>query len=196
MRDVGRLNAFTDGVLVVSMTLLVLNIDLPEGLASKTDGQLVDELADLGPKLLGYLLSFLVVAKYWMGYTDRFGDLKKIDERFTWLNILFLLVVGFVPFATALLSENGRAIPVLVYAATMIAASVMLTLMWLHANAAGLLGEPVPSGAVMPAIMPWLQIATVFGLSMLVAPVNADIAKLTWLLLAVPTPKIFGRRQA
>jgi uncharacterized membrane protein len=182
-RDVARLNAFTDGVLVVSMTLLVLNIELPDHVGTMGDGELWETLRDLWPRFLAYLISFLVVAQYWVGYTDRFAALTAADLGFVWRNIWFLLVIGFIPFASGLISENGSAVATIVYAATMIAASLMLTRLWLYATAQGLLAEAVPAERRWRMAMPWLLTAGVFGLSIGVALFSADIAKLTWLLL-------------
>lgn len=182
-REVNRLNAFTDGILVVSMTLLVLNIELPENVGEMDDGALLETLGGLWPRFLGYLISFLVVAQYWVGYTDAFGRLKAADSGFVWRNIWFLLVIGFIPFASALISQNGGAVATIVYAATMIAASLTLTLLWLYANAHGLLADSAPPRRRWHEALPWLQTAGVFGFSILVALVDENWAKLSWLLL-------------
>jgi uncharacterized membrane protein len=88
-RDIGRLNAFTDGVLVVSMTLLILNVELPDNIEKLDGWPLIEALHALWPKYLGYLLSFIVIAQYWMGYTDQFGRMQSADSGFAWLNIFF-----------------------------------------------------------------------------------------------------------
>lgn len=192
-REVARLNAFTDGVLVVSMTLLVLNIELPDDVGKLDDRELLTTLGGLWPRFLAYLISFLVVAQYWVGYTERFGTLKAADEGFVWRSIWFLLAIGFIPFASALISQNGGAVATIIYAATMIAASLLLTRLWLYATAHGLLAEAVPPERRWPMAMPWLQTAAVFGLSIAVALVHADGAKLVWLLL-IPLGWWSGRR--
>src|SRR5436190_6008895 len=104
-RDPARFNAFTDGVMVVSMTLLILNVELPETVKHLDGAALFRALGDVWPNLFAYLLSFLVIAQYWMGYTEQFGGLSRIDGRFAWLNIFFLLTVGFIPFVTNLLGD-------------------------------------------------------------------------------------------
>jgi hypothetical protein len=65
----------------------------------------------------------------------------------------------------------------------MIAASLMLTLLWLYANARGLLPDQVPPGRRLREVLPWVQSAAVFTLSILVALIHPDSAKLVWLLL-------------
>lgn len=165
------------------MTLLVLNIELPEGVGQLDDEALLTTLGGLWPRFLAYLISFLVVAQYWVGYTDRFGALKAADEGFVWRTIWFQLAIGFIPFASALISENGGAVATVVYATTMIAASLMLTLLWLYANARGLLPDRVPPGRRLRMVLPWVQSAAVFALSIAVALIHPDGAKLVWLLL-------------
>jgi uncharacterized membrane protein len=73
-RDVARLNAFTDGIFVVSMTLSVLDIRLPDLSAENGDRELIHALSELRPKYFGYAVSFLVIAQYWLGYTS--GDIE------------------------------------------------------------------------------------------------------------------------
>jgi uncharacterized membrane protein len=184
-RDIGRLNAFTDGIMVVSMTLLVLNIEVPEQIAELKGGALLSALGEMWPRFLAYMLSFVVVAQYWRGYTQAFGGMKAADEGFVARNIWFLLVVGFVPFTSALLSENDGAVPTMLYAANMVGISLMLIALWWHANGAGLLGPVLTGRDRLETVLPWLQIAGVFGLSILIAPIHPGWAKLSWILLAV-----------
>jgi len=186
IRDVSRLNAFTDGVVVVSMTLLILNIELPESIAGLGGARLLHALAGLWPRYLAYILSFLVIGQYWLGYTRQFGSMRAADERFAEINILFLLVVGFMPFTTALVSRNGGAIATSVYAATMIAASLLLILLWLYAVRQGLVESREPPGRRWREISRSLEIVAVFAGSIAVAQYDGRLARWVWLLLAIP----------
>jgi uncharacterized membrane protein len=76
--------------MVVSMTLLVLDVRLPDNFAHLDGRELLHVLAGLWPKYLGYLLSFLVIAQYWLGYANKFGNMCAADAGFIWLNIAFL----------------------------------------------------------------------------------------------------------
>jgi uncharacterized membrane protein len=129
-KDAERLNAFTDGIFVVSMTLLVLDIRLPDLPAENGNRELIRALSELWPKYFGYVVSFLVIAQYWLGYTSRFARMRSIDSGFAWLNMLFLLVVGFVPFATTILTGHRGSVATSLYDATMIVLSLQLTGMW------------------------------------------------------------------
>lgn len=186
-RDIGRLNAFTDGVIVVSMTLLVIDVRLPEHLANHDGVALLHALGELWPKFFGYVLSFIVIASYWVGYTDRFGEMKFADARFVQLNILFLLVIGFIPFTTSMISTNDGSVATSLYALNMILVCVMLCAMWIYALRHGMVADI--GGTLFQQVLPWVQPAAVFAASIVVAQFSPGAGKLTWLLLALPLPK-------
>jgi uncharacterized membrane protein len=99
--DLGRIAAFTDGVLAVAITLLVLNIDVPD----VTEGELRDALIDLLPSVYIYVLSFAVIGRFWMIHHSLFETLVRFDGMLMFLNLVFLLLVALLPFATDLLGE-------------------------------------------------------------------------------------------
>ena len=192
-RDVSRLNSFVDGVMVVSMTLLVLDVRLPEGLAA-TDGRaLIDALLSLWPKYFAYVVSFLVIAQYWLGYTDKFKNIKAADTTFAGLSILFLLVIGIVPFVTAVLAVNHGVVATTLYAGTMIVASLLLVIIWTYAVRRGFVASDFPPGQRWRDVGPWLQLAAVFALSIVIALFDAHYARISWLLLAVPVARTPAR---
>jgi uncharacterized membrane protein len=188
-RDVARLNAFTDGIFVVSMTLLVLDIRLPDLPAESGDRELIHALSELWPKYFGYAVSFLVIAQYWLGYTSKFGSMRSIDSGFAWLNMLFLLVVGFVPFATTILTGHRGPVATSLYAATMTVLSLQLIGMWLYAKKRGLL---VTDGhePTWRAVGPWVRIAVIFAISIIAAQLHPAWSRAVWLLLAIPLDRM------
>jgi uncharacterized membrane protein len=185
-RDIVRLNAFADGVIVVSMTLLILNIEIPDSVRTLDDTALLQTLASQWPHFIGYALSFFVIAMYWLGYSKAFGGMKEADDAFAMLLVVFLFTIGFIPFATGLLGRNGGFIATTLYASTMIATSLALALMWAYATSAGLLKRQFPKADWWREIFPLIQTATIFGASIVIAWFDPDYAKLSWLLLAVP----------
>jgi uncharacterized membrane protein len=188
-RDVGRLNTFSDGVMVVSMTLLVLDVRLPDTVASVDGPQLLRALAELRPKYFGYAVSFLVIAQYWMGYTEKFGGMRAVDNGFVWLNVFFLLAVGFIPFVTSVLSQNHGWVATTLYAVTMFVVASLLIAMWFYAAGKGLVDSSSPPRQQWREVAPWIQVAVVFGVSIVVAQYDPRFARLVWLLLALPTRK-------
>src|SRR3569833_4330037 len=102
-----RLLALSDGVIAVAITLLVLDIRLPEGFGEFSDGELWAALVALWPRLLAYLLSFYVIATFWFSHRSKFNAIVKTDGRLMWINMLFFLFVGLVPFTTNLIAVCG-----------------------------------------------------------------------------------------
>src|SRR6185503_20255623 len=105
-----RLLALSDGVIAVAITLLVLDIRLPEGFGEFTDAQLWAALVALWPRILAYLLSFYVIANFWFSHRAKFNHIVKTDGRLMWINMLFLLTIGLLPFTTNLIAESGGTI--------------------------------------------------------------------------------------
>src|SRR5262249_34533535 len=96
-----RLEAFSDGVFAIVITLLILDIRIPE----VPYRQLWPALTAAGPRLLAYVMSFLLIGLYWVFHHHGMQRLERTDGVFIWLNILFLLFVSFLPFPTVLLGR-------------------------------------------------------------------------------------------
>jgi uncharacterized membrane protein len=104
-----RLEAFSDGVIAIVITIMVLELRPP-------DGSGFDGLRPLIPKVLAYLLSFVLVAIYWNNHHHLFKLVERIDGAVMWSNMSLLFSLSLVPFATAWFGENaGTLAPVIVY---------------------------------------------------------------------------------
>lgn len=117
-----RIAALSDGVFSIAATLLVLDVRLAPGTEFRWA-----ELATIAPHLLGYVISFLVIARMWLVQHRLLRPLEQLDARALWLALLFLMLVAFVPFPTSVLAEHGNRDAVVLYAATIIALSLLLT---------------------------------------------------------------------
>jgi uncharacterized membrane protein len=125
-----RLEALSDGVFAVAITLLVLDIRLPADVAYD---HLAAALVSLAPRILSYLLSFFVVGVYWAYHHFALARLQRIDGTILFLNLLVLLLVTFMPFPTILLGEYPfTAIPLVIYGATLVASNFIGFLWVLH----------------------------------------------------------------
>jgi uncharacterized membrane protein len=96
-----RLEAFSDGVLAVAITLLVLNIKVP---VPSTHHDLGHELALNWPEYAAYITSFITIGIIWMNHHAMIGRLRQADHVILFMNLLLLLSVGVLPFATALMA--------------------------------------------------------------------------------------------
>jgi uncharacterized membrane protein len=99
-----RLTFFSDAVFAIAMTLLVIEVRLPH-LDTRTDAALGQALLGLIPNYAGFLISFLVLARFWIGHHMMMAKLRAAPPRLVWANLFFLLAVAFMPFPTAIMSE-------------------------------------------------------------------------------------------
>lgn len=107
----GRLEAFSDGVLAIVITIMVLNLAPPAG------ASLVD-LVPIWPKFLAYLVSFAFIGIYWVNHHHLLQAARTVDGRVLWANMLLLFCLSLIPFGTAWMGETGFApVPVAVYGA-------------------------------------------------------------------------------
>ncbi len=107
-RELGRIVNFSDGVFAIVITLLILDIrvpDIPEDLVSQ---ELPSRILDLGPKFLSYVISFLVIAVYWQVHHRVFRPIRAYDRTLLWLNFLFLMTISFLPFPPRSWASTAR----------------------------------------------------------------------------------------
>ena len=99
----GRLEAFSDGVFAIAVTLLILNVQVP---ATTAPGALPAALFRLWPSYATYAASFLTIGIMWLNHHGLFSRLARVDRALAMLNLVLLMVVAFVPFPTAVLGEH------------------------------------------------------------------------------------------
>ena len=130
--DTDRVETLADGVFAIAMTLLVFEINVPDVANRLTLG----DLAALGPKLLSYVISFVVLGIYWIGHHNQFHYIRRADRLFLWINILFLMCVAFIPFSAALLGRySGQELAVIVYGLNLVIVGAVLYGHWWYATA-------------------------------------------------------------
>jgi len=100
-----RLAALSDGVFAFAMTVLFLDIRVPQLGPMASEQDLWHAVVALGPRFLTYLMSFLTLGIFWVGQQTQLNHLVRSDRDLTWIHILFLATIGIVPFSTALLAE-------------------------------------------------------------------------------------------
>jgi len=190
-----RIVFFSDAVFAIAMTLLVLDIKVPE----VDGGNLGRELLDLAPEYLAYALSFIIIALNWMAHHRKFGVITGYTTNLVRLNFVLLLLVAFVPFPTALLSEYGsEPSSVILYASVLGVIGLVQTSMWIYAHHAGLLDASVDEGVYRYVRGTGLVNPAVFALSILVALFIGPVAgTYSWLLIipaSLLADRIFTRK--
>jgi len=129
-----RLILFSDAVFAIAITLLVIEIKIPE-IHEKpvTDNAVLHKLAELIPKFVGFLVSFLLIGQYWIVHHRMFSFVINFTDRLIWLNILFLFAIALMPFSTGFYSEyvlRGVVTPVIFYTANIALLGLANYLMW------------------------------------------------------------------
>jgi len=133
-----RLEALSDGVFAVALTLLVLDIHVPQS----DRGHLVNELLARLPHLFAFALSFLIVAFYWTAHHVLFNSIRRSNRVLLWINCGHLFFVALLPFSTGVLAEYGsEPIAVVVYGVNIIMCSLTLIALWIYAARNGLIIE-------------------------------------------------------
>jgi uncharacterized membrane protein len=135
-----RLEALSDGVFAVAMTLLVLELHTPVAEAIHDEASLWHALVALLPRLMTYMMSFLTLGIFWIGQQTQHSHLAHSDRAYGWLSMIFLMAVTLVPFSTALLAEFVHyRIALLVYWFNILMLGVVLGACWYRARNFGLL---------------------------------------------------------
>jgi uncharacterized membrane protein len=104
-QSVERLAALSDGLFAVAMTLLVLDLKVPAAEAIHSDHALLAALADLAPRLVIYLMSFLTLGIFWVGQQTQLNYLAHGDRHLSWIHLIFLFAISLMPFSTSLMAE-------------------------------------------------------------------------------------------
>ena len=144
VQSVERLAALSDGLFAVAMTLLVLDLKVPASHAIETDRALLAALAELAPRLLIYLMSFLTLGIFWVGQQTQLSHFVRSDRHLTWIHLAFLFTISLMPFSTALMAEfiTLRS-ALLVYWMNILAFGALLLASWRYAKHAGLVQADV-----------------------------------------------------
>lgn len=122
-----RIEAFSDGVFAIAVTLLVLNIG-DVGIGKMPIGTFLWEVL---PDILTYILSFLIIGVYWVAHHTMMHYVKTVDRNALWINNLTLLCIAFMPFSTRLVSRySGRPAALFVYCLTLSAANLTGSWFW------------------------------------------------------------------
>ena len=111
MREVGdrisrdRVITLTDAVLAIVMTLLVLEIVVPQLSQSEVATELPKRLRELLPDVWSYAISFIILGFFWIAHDDQFHYIMRANRTFLWITIFYLMFIAFIPFSTALIGE-------------------------------------------------------------------------------------------
>ena len=128
-----RIEALTDGIFAISMTLLVLTLALPE--AGKGITEVHNLLVGQSDKFFNYALSFVLLAVFWIRHHQQSHLIKRTDGRHLWINIFFLMFVGLMPFTNSLVGDYPNdSMAEVSFAINILMLGILLTWNWVYAT--------------------------------------------------------------
>ncbi len=157
-----RVEAFSDGVFAVAVTLLILNLQVPH-LKDSPSSELVDTLVKQWPSYLSYAVAFLTLGSVWVSHHQMLRYFDRADSTLQTLNVLFLMFITLTPFTTALLGEyiqqtDKLSVTLVIFGAVWVVNGFCFSLMWRYAVQSGIL-----KASVTPTMIRNMTISASFG---------------------------------
>lgn len=130
-----RYEALGDGVFAIVMTLLVLELKLPEAAGPDGHAALSARLLAIWPNYIGYLVSFLFLGLWWLGHHSLLDLVWRVDGPFLWMNFIYLMLITMIPFTASLAAKNwGEPIAGVIYGLNLLLPLAVTRWMFFHAT--------------------------------------------------------------
>ena len=177
--------SFSDAIFAFSITFMAVTIQIPNLPENLTQAQVIQNLiGKLGPRFAIYVISFFVIAAYWISYHQIFNHIAGSHVVIVWLNLLFLFFITIIPFAVDLQIDYGLyQVIFILYALVLTAAGASLTLIWLHAMKARLLDNTLSQTDIQSILLESIVLPSVFVISIFVSIVDLEIAYYFWMVI-------------
>jgi uncharacterized membrane protein len=175
--------SFSDAVFAFAITLMAISIDIPNLPTNLTQSQLVDKLYEMYPQVESYLISFAVIAIFWVSYHQVFNHIMGSPIQIVYLNLLFLMLITLLSLSTSLVINYGSfQIPYIVYCTIVIMTSSLLAVIWWYATRdRKLINKNINPLFVKGVMVNLLSLPAVFSLSIFVSFMDLNIAQYIWL---------------
>jgi uncharacterized membrane protein len=168
--------SFSDAVFAFAITLMAISIDIPDLPTNLTQSQLVGKLYEMYPQVESYLISFAVIAIFWVSYHQVFNHIMGSPIQIVYLNLLFLMLITLLSLSTS------YQIPYIVYCTIVIMTSSLLAVIWWYATRDHkLINKSIHPLFVNGVMVNLLSIPAVFSLSIFVSFIDLNIAQYIWL---------------
>ncbi len=181
-----RIIFFSDGVFAIAITLLALEIRLPDPIVNLNNDELAAALVAIWPKYMSFLISFLVIGFFWISHHRKFHYIQRYDKTLIFLNLLLLMVIAFIPFPTTVLSQYGNRTATIFYALVIILGGLISMVTWWYASHHNRLidsqmdAKQRRNEILIPAVT-----MGIFLLSIGLAFLDENLARTSWILIAV-----------
>jgi uncharacterized membrane protein len=165
---------------------MALSIDIPDLPTNLTQSELLDKLYDLYPQFESYVISFALIAIFWVSYHQVFNHIKGSHITMMYLNLLFLLLITLLSLSTSLVINYGTyQIPHVIYCFIVIMTRSLLAMIWWHATKnKHLIDKNLHPFFIKGIMANLISIPIVFIISIIISFVNLDIAQYFWLAIA------------
>jgi uncharacterized membrane protein len=138
-----RLLLFSDGVYAIAVTLLAVELVLPEATAHLHGRDLLDSLLEIWPRVLAFLTSFLFIANFWAGHNIIFNLVRRFDGGLMWLALLQLLCIAFLPFPTSVVGEHvSDPVALQFYFGSLLVTGLVMWALWWYMSSGRRLVDP------------------------------------------------------
>lgn len=138
-----RLVFFSDAVMAIAITLLAVDLKVPEIDPSRAVTELPKQIAALQPSLMTFFISFIVIGIYWMQHHQYFGYIRRYNRQLLWLNLMFLFFIACMPFLSSLLGHYSSVpLTLIAYTLAIAALGFSMALIWLYASRGHRLIDP------------------------------------------------------
>ena len=178
--------SFSDAVFAFAITLMALSIDIPDLPTHLKQSELLDKLYGLYPQFESYIISFAVIAIFWVSYHQVFNHIKGSHITMVYLNLLFLLLITLLSLSTSIIINYGTyQIPYVIYCFIVIMTSSLLATIWWHATKnKSLIDKNLHPFFIKGILVNLMSIPIVFTISIIISFINLDIAQYFWLVIA------------
>jgi uncharacterized membrane protein len=169
MLSKSRIEGLSDGVFSITMTLLVLKLEVPMVMHHSTNADMLDQLLALGPAFATYVVTFLIAGGFWFRHHLTFHFIRQVNGVLLWVNLLFLMFVSLLPFSAGLMSHLlVHPVSQFFYIGNQLAIALLLNVHWFYAKRRDLVDGP-DTRQISRLTLRISMTAAVFVLSLIVA---------------------------
>ncbi len=179
-----RIEALSDNVFSIAMTLLILELKVPEVPSSLADAELPRGLFELWPKLQSYVISFASLGYFWLNHHFQFHFVRRTNVVMLLLNFLILLHIAFLPFSTALLGDYPHSrVGVIAYGGNLTILSLLMFLHWRYITGdSGLADAELDSRLIRSISRRSFTVCSTFAASIAVAFISPEVSTLIYIV--------------
>src|SRR5262245_17413394 len=187
--DPARVMALTDGVFAIILTLLVLEIHVPELARGQT---LREALQEIRPSFVAFAISFIVVAISWIGHRELFAHVRRTDRPLVWLNILYMFPLCLLPFGASLIARyDTAAVSLQLYGFMLLAIALTRVLMfWYGTGHPHLLYDTIDQRSRVLGVVFVAVPAAIYLVAILIADASPRVS--LWIYALVPVVYLLG----